>query len=63
MVVLLLKWQAIYPVSSPFIIRLINADVAFTMDVYSHIIEGIQSDAMALLDKVLPVGIMALKIN
>jgi hypothetical protein len=30
--------------------------VAFTMDVYSHIIEGMQSDAMALLDKVLPPG-------
>ena len=27
--------------------------VAFTMDVYSHIIEGMQSDAMALLDEVL----------
>ncbi len=26
------------------------------MDVYSHIIEGMQSDAMALLDKVLPPG-------
>jgi integrase len=30
--------------------------VAFTMDVYSHIIEGMQSDAMALLDEVLPAG-------
>ena len=28
----------------------------FTMDGYSHIIEGMQSDAMALLDEVLPVG-------
>jgi len=27
------------------------------MDVYSHIIEGMQSDAMALLDEVLPAGI------
>ena len=30
--------------------------VAFTMDVYSHIIEGMQSDAMALLNQVLPQG-------
>ncbi len=30
--------------------------VAFTMDTYSHIIEGMQSDAMALLDEVLPPG-------
>jgi integrase len=34
-----------------------HASVAFTMDTYSHIIEGMQSDAMALLDEVLPVGI------
>jgi hypothetical protein len=27
------------------------------MDVYSHIIEGMQQDAMALLDEVLPAGI------
>jgi hypothetical protein len=27
------------------------------MDVYSHIIEGMQSEAMALLDEVLPVGV------
>jgi integrase len=33
-----------------------HANVAFTMDVYSHIIEGMQSDAMALLDEVLPKG-------
>jgi hypothetical protein len=33
-----------------------HASVAFTMDVYSHIIEGMQSDAMALLDEILPVG-------
>jgi len=31
-----------------------HASVAFTMDVYSHIIEGMQSDAIALLDGVLP---------
>ena len=33
-----------------------HSSVAFTMDVYSHIIEGMQSDAMALLDEVLLVG-------
>jgi integrase len=33
-----------------------HSSVAFTMDVYSHIIEGMQSDAMALLDEVLPSG-------
>ena len=33
-----------------------HSSVAFTMDVYSHIIEGMQSDAMALLDGVLPAG-------
>lgn len=33
-----------------------HASVAFTMDVYSHIIEGMQQDAMALLDEVLPEG-------
>ena len=32
------------------------SSVAFTLDVYSHIIEGMQSDAMALLDEVLPAG-------
>jgi hypothetical protein len=31
------------------------SSVAFTMGVYSHIIEGMQSDTMALLDEVLPV--------
>ena len=31
-----------------------NSSVAFTMDVYSHIIDGMQADAIALLDKVLP---------
>jgi len=34
-----------------------HASVAFTMDVYSHIIEGMQSDAMALLDEVLPAAV------
>ena len=33
-----------------------HSSVAFTMDTYSHIIEGMQSDAMALLDEVLPDG-------
>ena len=33
-----------------------HASVAFTMDVYSHIIEGMQQDAMALLDGILPEG-------
>ena len=34
-----------------------HSSVGFTLDVYSHIIEGMQSDAMALLDEVLPVGV------
>lgn len=33
-----------------------HASVGFTMDVYSHIIQGMQSEAMALLDEVLPVA-------
>ena len=33
-----------------------HASVAFTMDTYSHIIEGMQEDAIALLDEVLPAG-------
>ncbi len=33
-----------------------HASVAFTMDVYSHILPGMQEDAMALLDEVLPAG-------
>jgi integrase len=33
-----------------------HSSVAFTMDVYSHIIEGMQEDAMKLLDEVLPAG-------
>lgn len=35
-----------------------HASVAFTMDVYSHIISGMQEDAMALLDEVLPSGVV-----
>jgi hypothetical protein len=34
-----------------------QAGAGFTMNVYSHIIEGVQKDAMALLDEVLPAGI------
>ena len=34
-----------------------HSSVAFTMDVYSHIIDGMQQDAMALLDEVLPDGV------
>jgi len=33
-----------------------HSSVAFTMDVYSHIIDGMQSDTMALLDEVSPVA-------
>ena len=33
-----------------------HASVAFTMDTYSHIIGGMQEEAMALLDNVLPSG-------
>ncbi len=34
-----------------------HASVAFTMDVYSHIIGGMQEDAMRLLDEVMPAGV------
>jgi integrase len=34
-----------------------HASVAFTLDTYSHIIEGMQSEAMALLDEILPAGV------
>ena len=40
-----------------------HSSVAFTMDVYSHIIEGMQGDAMALLDEVLPQVKMGQKIK
>ncbi|MBT9143380.1 MAG: putative prophage phiRv2 integrase [Dehalococcoidia bacterium] len=40
-----------------------HASVAFTMDTYSHIIEGMQEDAMALLDEVLPAGVNGAKIK
>ncbi len=38
-----------------------HSSVAFTMDTYSHIIEGMQEDAMALLDEVLPAGVNGVK--
>ena len=34
-----------------------HASVAFTMDTYSHIISGIQEEAMALIDEVLSSGV------
>ena len=34
-----------------------QASVGFTLDTYSHIISGMQEDAMALLDEVLPHGV------
>jgi integrase len=40
-----------------------HSSVAFTMDTYSHIIEGMQSDAMALLDEVLPAGVNGVRKN
>ena len=33
-----------------------HSSVGFTLDGYSHIIEGMQEDAMALLDEVFPAG-------
>jgi len=36
-----------------------HSSVAFTMDVYAHIIDGMERDAMALLDEVLPAGVTA----
>ncbi len=38
-----------------------HSSVAFTMDIYSHIIEGMQSEMMALLDEVLPSAVMNVK--
>jgi integrase len=35
-----------------------HASVAFTMDCYSHIISGMQEEAMALLDGVMPSGVI-----
>jgi hypothetical protein len=36
-----------------------NQYIAFTLDTYFHIIEGIQPDGVALLDEVLPVPVDA----
>ena len=33
-----------------------HASVGFTLDTYSHVISGMQDEAMALLDEVLPAG-------
>ena len=33
-----------------------QSSIVFTMDGYSHIIEGMQQDAMGLLDGVLPIA-------
>jgi len=42
----------------PFSVTIIMTQfVAFTIDVYSHIIERMQSDAMAIPDEVLPAGV------
>jgi integrase len=53
-----LKSQKIFRGTKPKVISeaLGHSSVAFTMDVYSHIIDGMQGDAMVLLDEVLPVG-------
>jgi integrase len=40
-----------------------HASVAFTLDTYSHIIEGMQSEAMALLDEILPAGVKGIGKN
>ena len=34
-----------------------HSSAAFTMGTYSHIIEDMQSDVMALLDEVIPAGV------
>jgi hypothetical protein len=34
-----------------------RSDVAFTLNTYSHIIRGMQEDAMKLLDEISPKGI------
>jgi integrase len=34
-----------------------HSSVAFTMDTYSHVLDGMQKEAMALLDEVLPAGV------
>ena len=36
-----------------------HSSVAFTMDTYSHILSGMQEEAMALLDEVMPPGVIS----
>ena len=36
-----------------------DASASFTMDTYQHIMNGMQKDAVALLDEVQPVGVSA----
>ena len=36
-----------------------HSSVAFTMDTYSHIISGMQEEAMLLLDEALPPGVIS----
>ena len=40
-----------------------HSSVAFTLDVYSHIIEGMQSEAMSHLDEVLPPAVKGARKN
>jgi integrase len=40
-----------------------HSSVAFTMDVHSHIIEGMGTEAMTLLAEVLPAGVNGTRIN
>ena len=40
-----------------------HSSLAFTMDVYINIVEGMQIDLLALLDEVLPIGINGTKNN
>jgi hypothetical protein len=35
-----------------------HSSVAFTMDTYSHIIKGMQEEAMSLLNEVMPEGVL-----
>jgi len=34
-----------------------HTSASFTMDVYHHVVDGMQEDAMALLDAVMPEGV------
>ena len=54
---MLLRWAKPKVISE----ALGHSSAAFTMNVYSHIIEGMQEDAMTLLGEVLPSGINELK--